>query len=77
MGRKKITSNELTLKDVDVIKSLAKNNLNQSATARDLYYGTSTVGYIIGRIKAKTKLNPLNFYDMVKLLEMVNGGRSD
>lgn len=54
-----------------VILALADKNMNVSAAARKVKYHRNTVVYHIERIKDKTGLNPCNFFDLLKLLKMV------
>lgn len=52
-----------------VIKELANNDMNVAKTARALYFHRNTVDYHVRQIRLETGLNPLNFYDLLKLLE--------
>lgn len=60
----------MTLRQAEVIINLAKNNLNALATARAMFVHHNTVYYNIRMIHRNTGLNPLVFYDMVKLVPM-------
>lgn len=55
--------------DIKVVFALADCGLNPSRTARKLFVHRNTVLHHIGEIKSYTGLNPLDFYDMVELLE--------
>lgn len=61
-----------TLDEVDfcVILSLAKNNMNVTDTAYELHRHRNGILYRIGKIKRITGLDPMNFYDLCKLVEM-------
>ena len=58
------------MQDIDnrILKALADNNLCVTQAAKELYMHRNTVIYQVQKIKAKTGMNPLNFWDMVKLL---------
>lgn len=74
MSRPKNTSQKLTDSEKKVIVGLAQNGLNRNRAAHELHYHFNSISYIVGRIRAKTGLDPLNFFDMIKLVEIVNGG---
>lgn len=61
-----------TLDEMDfrVILFLAKNSMRATETAYDLYVHRNTVIYRIGKIKRITGLDPMNFYDLCKLVGM-------
>ena len=56
--------------DFRLILSMAENNMRATETSYDLYVYRGTVMYRIGKIKKLTGLDPLNFYDLCKLVEM-------
>jgi DNA-binding PucR family transcriptional regulator len=60
----------MTLRQAETIVSLAKNNMNARATARSMFVHHQTVIYNIKMIRRKTGLNPLDFFDLQKLLPM-------
>ena len=60
----------MTLRQAETIIHLAKNNLNARATARTMFVHYQTVIYNIKMIRRNTGLNPLDFYDLSKLLLM-------
>ena len=53
-----------------ILKSLADNNLNACAVARELHYHHHAIEYHCRGIQRDTGLNPKCFYDMIKLLKM-------
>lgn len=57
--------------DVVLVLALADNRMNVSEAARALYMHRNGVAYRIKRIQRITGLDPLNFYDLHKLVEMV------
>lgn len=61
----------LSESEVYVIRGLAKNGLRISRTAEALHYHWNSVNYNVRRVKAKTGLDPTDFYDMQKLLDLV------
>lgn len=54
----------------EFLKELANNNLNVSETARKMHYHRNSIVYHLEKIKEETGLNPVKFYDMIKLLHM-------
>ena len=60
---------QISKMDIKVIFALADCGLNSSRAARKLFVHRNTVLHHIGEIKNYTGLNPLDFYDMTKLLE--------
>ena len=56
-----------------IVKALARNDMNVSETARGLHYHRNTLMYQIEKIKKETGLNPIKFYDLGKLLILVEG----
>lgn len=55
----------------EIILSMARNDLNVTTTAKELNRHRNSVVYWIEKIKKGTGLDCRKFYDMVKLLEMV------
>ena len=60
-------------KQKKVLLALAACSLNVSAVSRKLYMHRNTVEYQVEKIKQETGLDPLNFYQLVKLLRMAGG----
>lgn len=63
--------NEMKPEEKEVILAMAKCDLNVTTTAKELNRHRGTVVYWIEKIKKSTGLNCQKFYDLVKLLEMV------
>ena len=63
---------KLTAIQVETIKAMAENSLNYSAVGRATYRTPATVYKCCLRIKEKTGLDPNDFYDLVKLLKIVD-----
>lgn len=61
----------MTEREIEIIKALADNNMNVSKTAKKVFACRNTVEYQISKIHNYTGLNPKNFYDLCKLLQMV------
>lgn len=55
----------------EIILALADHNMNITKVARVGYMHRNTVLYHIGKIKRITGLDPTNFYDLHKLVDMV------
>lgn len=60
--------------DKQIILKLADNRMNICEVGRILFLHRNTVSYHIGKIKKLTGLDPLNFYDLHKLVEQVKDG---
>lgn len=59
--------------DKQFILVLAECNMNAAEAARRMMYHRNTITFRMQSIKKKTGLNPGNFYDLIKLVEMVGG----
>lgn len=55
--------------DVQIIMSMAKNEMNIVAVAKDLHYSRQAIGYRLRRIKRITGLNPRGFFDLYELVK--------
>ena len=60
---------KLTVDDWSIILTLADNRMQVATTARKLYCHKNTVTYHVNKIKKLTGLDPLNFYDLIKLVK--------
>lgn len=60
----------LTEHQEEIILALADCNIRPSDAARKLYMHRNTINYHCRQIHMLTGLNPLNFYDLNKLLRM-------
>lgn len=58
-------------RDVRIILELANHSMNISEAAKVVYLHRNTIVYRIKRIKRITGLDPTNFYDLCKLVQMV------
>lgn len=58
---------------VSTIIALADNNMKPTEAAYSLRVHRNTILYRIEMIKRATGLDPLNFYDLHKLVKMVEG----
>ena len=61
----------MTNKEKEVILQMCECDMNVSEVAREMYSHRNTIVYHLEKIKQRTKLDPLRFYDLVKLREMV------
>ena len=57
----------------EVILAYADSNMNAYETARRLYRSSNSVLYQLQKVKEETGLDPRNFHELVKLVEMVKG----
>ena len=55
----------------EIILSMAKNDLSTTRVSRELHRHRNTVIYWIEKIKNETGLDARKFYDLVKLVGMV------
>ncbi len=63
--------------DMDIILGLAAHGMKVKPTAKALGKHWNSVYYRIGRIHDTTRLNPLDFYDLQELLEIVKEDLSE
>ena len=61
----------LTEKDKQIILALADNNMNVDATSRATHLHRNTIDYRLFVIFRQTDLDPHNFYDLHKLVQLV------
>ena len=55
----------------DVILAMAENDMKIAAVARAMHYHRNSLIYHLEKIEKLYHLDPTNFYDLCKLLEMV------
>ena len=63
---------ELSALDKEIILAFAKYDMRPYRVAKNIYVCKATVLYHAKKIKDKTGLDIRNFYDLCKLIEMVN-----
>jgi carbohydrate diacid regulator len=68
---------ELSEDRCKIIIALADNKMNVSAVARQLYMHRNTVVYHINRIRQITGKDPLNFYDLYRLVILAKEERAE
>jgi sugar diacid utilization regulator len=61
--------------DVKVIIGLADNDMNLSKVASNMFCHRNTALYHVKKIQTATGLDPLKFYDLCKLVQMVKEER--
>lgn len=61
----------LDWRDRECIKAYAEYNMSAVAAARGYYMHRATMHLHLKRVREKTGLDPLNFFDLVKLLELI------
>lgn len=62
--------------EIETLLDFAKYDMNTYKTARETFFSYNTIAYRLGRVKEKTGLDPHKFYDLMKLvliLEKVDG----
>lgn len=63
----------MTRVDAEVVLALADNNMNVSVTAKALYMHRNNVIYHLRKVKSETGLDPMKFYDLYELIQMIGG----
>lgn len=58
-----------------VIIALAENGMRVTKAARAMHYNPNTIKYHVAAIKKKTKLDPQNFFELIKLYEAATRGK--
>jgi sugar diacid utilization regulator len=58
----------MTKNQKEIVKAFADGNMQLSVAAKLVYKHRNTVGYHLKKIKKETGLDPMNFYDLEKLL---------
>lgn len=61
---------ELTEPDRECLLAYARCGMRASEAARKLIFHRNTVQYHLEQVREKTGLNPFDFYDLVKLVQM-------
>lgn len=64
-------------KDRETVLCYAESNMNVRETARRMFYHSETIRYRLRQVRKTTGLNPMNFFDLTKLVEMARGDESD
>jgi sugar diacid utilization regulator len=68
--------NEMKPEEIEIIKAMAECDLNVTTTAKELNRHRGTVMYWIEKLKKETGLDCRKFYDLVKLVGMVEDGNT-
>lgn len=55
----------------EIVVALAEESMNVAAVARRFYRNRNTIMHHIEKVQEETGLNPLNFYDLNRLLPTV------
>ena len=63
----------LTLLQSAIIREFENNNMRVNKTAEAVFVSNGAVTYNIKKIKKKTGLDPMCFYELVELLKIVKG----
>ena len=58
----------MTITQAEIILTLARNNINVAATAREMFMHYNNIHYHIRMIRRNTGLNPQNFDDLNELV---------
>lgn len=61
----------MTKQDARIVAAMADCNLRPSEVARREYMHRNTVLYHLDKVKRETGLDAQNFYDLIKLVDMV------
>lgn len=60
--------------DIETILALADNDMNIVRASKKMFVHQNTIVYRIAKIRKETGLNARTFYDLVKLVKMVEEG---
>lgn len=60
----------MTEQQTKIVKMLADCNMNIQAVANFMNYHRNTIIYHLQKVEKETGLDPMNFYDLVKLLDL-------
>lgn len=72
-----MAADKLDGRDYRIILAMADTNMKPAETARAVYMHRGTVTFHFEKIKRITGLDPENFYDLHKLVNMVKGVAED
>ncbi len=61
----------MTERQKEIVLALAENGMKPTQAAEAMFLHRNTVLYHIKQIKEETGLDPLKFYDLCKLVEIV------
>ena len=64
--------NKLSNLDKEIILAFAQNDMRPYRVSKNIYLSKGSIMYHAKKIKVKTGLDIRKFYDLCKLLEMVN-----
>ena len=67
----------ITVANIESLMAYANANMKIYVAAKESYRDKATVKYHLEQVKQKTGLDPRNFYDLVKLVEMLGGDGND
>ena len=59
-------------REYEVLQAYADNDMNELKAARNSYMARGTISYHLNHIRERTGYNPRKFYDLVKLLGIVD-----
>lgn len=59
-------------RDKNLLKAYAENDMNMIKTSNVVYLHYNSIRYRFQLIQRETGLNPRNFYDLEKLLSMID-----
>ena len=72
-----MAKNKLDGMDYRIIREMANNGMKIPEVARCVYLGRTTIYYHIEKIKQITGLDPMNFWDLHKLVKKFEGIKDD
>ena len=72
-----IGDEEMTREQKKIVKALAEHSMNISEAARATNYHRNTCVYHIEQIKKRTGLDPMNFFDLHELYQIVTMDEKD
>ena len=68
---------ELTPADKNVVIAYAECGMNALGAGRRLHFSNNGINYHLTKVRTLTGLNPREFYDLIKLVELINNERRE
>ena len=63
----------LTQLQCAIVREFANNNMRKNKTAKAVFVSDGAVTYNMKKIRKKTGLDPMRFYELIELLKIVKG----
>ena len=60
----------MTCREKEIVQAMADNWLSQTKAGREIFLSYRTVDYHVSAIRKRTGLDPRDFWDMIRLVQM-------